>query len=43
MEKKYQVFVSSTYQDLIEERQRVIEGIIGQKLFSCWNGVFSCG
>ncbi|MGA9995249.1 MAG: DUF4062 domain-containing protein [Pyrinomonadaceae bacterium] len=28
MEKKYQVFVSSTYQDLIEERQHVIHALL---------------
>lgn len=33
MEKKYQVFVSSTYQDLIEERQKVIEALLGKNCF----------
>lgn len=28
LEKKLQVFVSSTYQDLIEERQKAVEGIL---------------
>lgn len=28
MEKKYQVFISSTYKDLIEERQKVVEAIL---------------
>lgn len=28
MEKKYQVFISSTYTDLIEERQIVVEGVL---------------
>lgn len=28
MEKKYQVFISSTYTDLIEERQKVVEAIL---------------
>lgn len=28
MEKKYQVFISSTYKDLIEERQVVVEGVL---------------
>lgn len=28
LEKKYQVFISSTYKDLIEERQIVVEGIL---------------
>ncbi|WP_071146687.1 DUF4062 domain-containing protein [Bacteroides ihuae] len=33
MEKKYQVFISSTYQDLIEERQKVIEALLGKNCF----------
>lgn len=33
MDKKYQVFVSSTYQDLIEERQKVIEALISKNCF----------
>lgn len=28
MEKKYQVFISSTYTDLIEERQKAVEAIL---------------
>lgn len=28
LKKKLQVFVSSTYQDLIEERQKAVEGIL---------------
>lgn len=32
-DKKYQVFVSSTYQDLIEERQKVIEALISKNCF----------
>ena len=28
LEKKYQVFISSTYTDLIEERQSVVEGVL---------------
>jgi hypothetical protein len=28
MEKRYQVFVSSTYRDLIEERQEVIQALL---------------
>lgn len=28
MDKKYQVFISSTYKDLIEERQAVLETIL---------------
>lgn len=33
MDKKYQVFVSSTYQDLIEEKQKVIEALISKNCF----------
>lgn len=33
MNKLYQVFVSSTYQDLIEERQKVIEALLGKNCF----------
>lgn len=33
MEKKYQVFVSSTYEDLIEERQKVIEALLSKNCF----------
>lgn len=33
MDKKYQVFVSSTYQDLIDERQKVIEALISKNCF----------
>lgn len=31
MMKKYQIFVSSTYNDLIEERQTAIKAIINQR------------
>jgi hypothetical protein len=41
MQKKYQIFISSTYVDLIEERQRVLRAILdmghipaGMELFS---------
>ena len=33
MDKKYQVFVSSTYKDLIDERQKVIEALLGKNCF----------
>lgn len=33
MDKKYQIFVSSTYQDLIDERQKVIEALISKNCF----------
>lgn len=29
MNKRYQVFISSTYCDLVEERKKVIETILG--------------
>ena len=41
MQKKYQIFISSTYVDLVEERQRVLRSILdmghipaGMELFS---------
>ena len=40
MEKKYQVFVSSTYEDLQEERKKVMEALFANELLSCRNGVF---
>lgn len=33
MEKKYQVFVSSTYEDLQEERRKVMEALLGKNCF----------
>lgn len=33
MEKKYQIFVSLTYTDLIEERQKVIDSILSMYQF----------
>ena len=40
MEKRYQVFVSSTYQDLQEERQEVMHALLEQ---DCIPGrVWSC-
>jgi len=33
MDKKYQVFISSTYKDLIEERQKVIEVLLAKSCF----------
>jgi len=42
-EKKYQIFVSSTYEDLKDERQAAVEAILlaghipaGMELFSSW-------
>jgi len=40
MEKKYQVFVSSTYEDLQEERKKSNGGTFANELLSCRNGVF---
>ena len=38
MNKKYQVFISSTYEDLKEERQKVIEALLGKTVFLLvWN------
>lgn len=43
MKKKYQIFISSTYQDLKEERQAAVEAILkaghipaGMELFFFW-------
>ena len=33
MEKKYQVFVSSTYEDLQEERKKVMEALLQMNCF----------
>lgn len=41
MEKKYQVFVSSTYTDLIEERRAVIDAILGMEQFPVGMEMFS--
>lgn len=42
MNKKYQVFVSSTYKDLKEERMAVIRLLLKNGLYSCRNGTVSC-
>ena len=36
MHKKLQVFISSTYQDLIEERQAVVQAILSLKFPPCF-------
>lgn len=41
MNKIYQVFISSTYQDLIEERQKVIEALLGKNCFPVGMEYFS--
>lgn len=41
MEKKYQIFVSSTYTDLIEERQKVIDSILSMYQFPVGMEMFS--
>lgn len=33
MDKKYQVFVSSTYRDLVDERQKVVEALLSKNCF----------
>lgn len=38
MEKKYQIFVSSTYEDLKEERDKVQKAILSMLSISGWNG-----
>ena len=40
MEKKYQVFISSTYQDLKEERSGVTEALLSL-VYSSWDGTVS--
>jgi hypothetical protein len=35
MDKRYQVFVSSTYKDLIDERQEVVRGLLEFRCFPC--------
>jgi hypothetical protein len=35
LEKRYQVFVSSTYRDLVEERQQVIQALLELNCFPC--------
>jgi hypothetical protein len=39
--KRYQVFVSSTYTDLIDERAEVIQALLALDMHACRNGVFS--
>ena len=39
--KKYQVFVSSTYEDLKDERQEVMRAVLKLDCISCRNGVVS--
>ncbi|MGF2899576.1 DUF4062 domain-containing protein [Staphylococcus aureus] len=35
---KYQIFISSTYLDLIEERQAVVEAVLNRIIFQqVWN------
>lgn len=43
MDKKYQVFVSSTYEDLREERQKVIEAVLGCDCFPVGMEYFPAG
>ncbi|MFR5068675.1 MAG: DUF4062 domain-containing protein [Eubacteriales bacterium] len=35
MKKKYQVFISSTYSDLIDERATVSQCLLEMELYSC--------
>ena len=41
MDKRFQVFVSSTYADLQEERQKVIQALMEMDCIPAWNGAFS--
>ena len=41
MKKKYQVFISSTYADLKEERMAVTQCLLDNDLHPCWNGTIS--
>ena len=41
MEKKYQIFISSTYQDLIEERRKVQDTILSMNHFPVGMEMFS--
>jgi hypothetical protein len=40
MEKKYQVFVSSTYQDLIDERSKVVQTLLANDCIPCGMELF---
>ena len=41
MDKKYQIFISSTYEDLKEERKKVIEAILTMNHFPVGMEMFS--
>ena len=41
--KKYQIFISSTYEDLIEERQAVLKAILNMKHFPIGMEMFNAG
>lgn len=43
MDKKYQIFVSSTYEDLKTERQAAISCLLDMDLYSCRDGAISSG
>lgn len=43
MEKKYQVFISSTYLDLVEERQKVVEAILNEGHIPAGMELFKAG
>ncbi|MER9061785.1 DUF4062 domain-containing protein [Mesorhizobium sp. M0074] len=38
MDVKYQIFVSSTYADLVDERRSVIEAVLNPRAYSCGDG-----
>jgi len=43
MDKRYQVFVSSTYKDLIDERQHAIHAVLDLNCFPCGMEYFAAG
>ncbi len=43
LEKRYQVFVSSTYRDLVDERQQVIQSLLMLNCFPCGMEYFPAG
>ena len=43
MKKKYQIFISSTFTDLQEERQAAVESILKAGHIPAWMELFSAG
>ena len=42
LKRRFQVFVSSTFTDLQEERQAAVEAILSAGHIPAWNGAFRC-